>query len=110
MFTDAQSSVRHIEALLEMTQRLAASDIALYEHNYSFLDFGSWTIVAGKRKARVKFSWDGKDGFLTVEQASFSDSRELQKWEHVKTESIRVTQFSEALSAMETFLKQKFAD
>jgi hypothetical protein len=108
MLTDAQSSVKHIEAVLAMAQRLASLDIAIYEHSYNALVFGSWTIVAGKRKERVRFSWDGRDGFLTVEQAGFPDSRQHTNWEHVKTEGVDVRNYTEALDAAERFLRQKF--
>ena len=109
MVSDAQSSVRHIEAVLAMAQRLSASDIAIYEHSYDALVFGSWTIVAGKRKERLRFSWDGRDGFLTVEQATFPDSQQRTEWQHVKTESVDVRHYTEALDAVESFLKRKFA-
>lgn len=109
MISDAQSSVRHIEAVLTLAQRLSASDIAIYEHSYYALVFGSWTIVAGKRKERVRFSWDGRDGFLTVEQAAFPDSRQRTEWEHVKTDGVDVRHYTEALDAVESFLRRKFA-
>ena len=109
MLTEAQSSVRHIQAVLALAQRLAASDITIYEHNYNKLVFGSWTIVAGKRKERVRFSWDGRDAFLTVEQAGFPDSQQRTEWEHVKTEGVDVRHYTEALDAVECFLKRKFA-
>ena len=109
MATDAQSSVRHLELLLAMAQRLAALDIAIYEHNYYALVFGSWILVVGKRKERVRFSWDGRDGFLTVEQATVPDSRQQPKWEPVKTDGIQVTEYAETLDAVEKFLREKFA-
>ena len=109
MISDAQSSVRHIEAVLAMAQRLSESDIAIYEHRWLALVFGSWTIVAGKRKERVRFSWDGRDGFLTVEQAAVPDSRHTVEWEHVKTEGVDVRHYTEALDAVEQFLRRKFA-
>lgn len=109
MHSDAQSSVRHIEAVLAMAQRLSASDIAVYEHSYHALVFGNWTIVAGKRKERVRFSWDGRDAFLTVEQATFPDSRQRTEWEHVKTQGIDVRHHTEPLDAVESFLRRKFA-
>jgi len=109
MLSDAESSVRHIEAVLAMAQRLSASGIAIYEHSYHALVFGSWTIEAGKRKGRFRFSWDGRDGLLTVEQAAFPDSRQRTGWKHVKTEGIDIKQYTEALDSVESFLRQAMA-
>lgn len=109
MISDAQNSVKHIEAVLAIAQRLSSSDIAIYEHTYHALVFGSWTIVAGKRKERVRFSWDGRDGILTVEQAIFPDSQQRTEWEHVKTEGVDVRHYSQALDAVESYLRRKFA-
>jgi hypothetical protein len=109
MLSDAQGSLRHIEALFAMAHRLSASEIAVYEHSYHALVFGSWTIVAGERKERVRFTWDGRDGFLTVEQAAFPDSRQQTQWERVRTEGVDVRDYTEALDAVENYLKCKFA-
>lgn len=109
MISDTQGSVRHIEAVLALAQRLAAADIAIYEHSYRGLAFGSWTIVAGMRKERVRCSWDGRDGCLTVEQAAFPDSQQRTDWQHVKTEGVGVRHYTEALDAVEQFLRRKSA-
>ncbi len=109
MESDAQSSVSYMKAVLAMAQRLLESDIAIFEHRFHALAFGSWTIVAGRRKERARLSWDGRDGFLTIEQATFPDSRHQGEWEHVKTESVAVSDQEQALQAAERFLVRKFA-
>jgi hypothetical protein len=72
------------------------------------LVFGSWTIVTGKRHERIKISWDGRDGFLTVEQTTAPDSRPPDDWVNVKTEGIDVRNYTDAFNAAERFLKVKF--
>lgn len=90
MDSDAQDFSQHIAAVLALSQRLAALDIAIYQHNYHALAFGSWTIVAGKRKERIRFTWDGRDRFLTVEQAAFPDSQQRTEWQRMETEGANI--------------------
>jgi len=91
-----------------MAQRLAADDIAIYEHRYAALDFGSWEIVAGRRKSRIRFRWDGRDAALTIEQAVCADSRTPLNWKSVASEQQRSPDGANPLARVEQFFRGDF--
>jgi hypothetical protein len=43
---------------------LRKSGIAILEHAYYALAFGSFVLVVGRPRRRLKFNWDGKEFFL----------------------------------------------
>lgn len=88
-----------------MAHRLAALDIAIYEHQYAALVFGSWEIVAGTRKKRMRFRWDGRDAALTIEQAVSVDSRTPLNWKSVASEQQRSPDCADPLARVEQFLR-----
>ncbi len=66
---DSQSAIDHLARLTELAEVLAAQGIAVYEHEYLPLAFGSFRLELGTRRTRWGFSWDGKEGFLSVSAA-----------------------------------------
>jgi hypothetical protein len=65
---DCGFSALFFAAVAELSGRLVARDIAVYEFTYSYLSFGSWTLVVGSRHRRLRFRFDGKEEHL--EEAS----------------------------------------
>jgi hypothetical protein len=65
---DSQSAIEHLRRLGTLATKLADRGIAIYEHDYTMLAFGSFRLELGTRHRRWGFSWDGKEGFI-----SFSD-------------------------------------
>lgn len=63
---DAQSAIDHLNRLVRLAERLSARGIALYEHDYVTLAFGSFRLEIGTRHKRWGLWWDGKDGCLTI--------------------------------------------
>jgi hypothetical protein len=78
--SDAEPTGAFLSELAGLATRLAAAQIAIYRIEYDALHFGSWTIVAGKRHRRVKVDWDGKESYLGVSTASFSDAQSRPEW------------------------------
>ena len=64
--SDSQSAVNHLERLLRLARALADRGIAIYEHEYFMLTFGSFRLELGTRHRRWGFSWDGREGFLST--------------------------------------------
>src|SRR5439155_6479706 len=85
---DAASSTEHFQRFFALAQQLAGRGVAIYEHHWDFLAFGSWTIVAGSRHRRFEFSWDGREFSISVSQCEFSDSRSHPHWSAPKTQSL----------------------
>jgi len=73
----------HVTALKELLEELAPLSVELQEHSYHYLSFGSWVIVAGRRKHRYRFVWDGKESYLSVSHSTFSDSQSVAQWKEL---------------------------
>jgi hypothetical protein len=78
---DSQSAESYFNAVARLAERLARKKIALYEHIFNYMAFGSWEIVAGRRKKMLRFIYDGKDSNLSycdasVKPRSFTDLKQ----------------------------------
>jgi len=62
---DSQSAIEHLGRIEALAVKLADQGIAIYEHDYTMLVFGSFRLELGTRHRRWGFSWDGKEGFLS---------------------------------------------
>jgi hypothetical protein len=63
---DSVDAAHHFKRLVDLDEILASRTIAIYEHEYFMLAFGSFRLEVGTRKRRWGFSWDGKEGFATI--------------------------------------------
>ena len=107
---DAESALKHFQAINSLFERLKEIGVAVYEHQYYSLVFGSWTIVAGKRKQRTKFSWDGRDRFLDYSEADFPDSSYSSRdWKHIKNEKVDFKDSLNEYGRMEQYLYEKYS-
>lgn len=100
---DATSGVEHSRRMLALTERLAAQGIAVYEHQWFCLMFGSWTLIAGTRHRRFRFQWDGKEFFIDVQVAEFGSSGDKPVWHAVTNERLAPDIGSDPLTFVETF-------
>ncbi len=62
---DSQSSAIYFKAIAGLAERLAKVGIAIYDHKFNYMAFGSWEIVAGRRGKALRFTYDGKDSYLS---------------------------------------------
>jgi len=107
---DTESALKHFRAIISLGEKLKEIGVDYYEHQYYSLAFGSWTIIAGKRKERTKFSWDGRDGFLELWEANFPDSSySTVEWNHVKTEGVDYKDPVTVYDRMEQYLRIKYS-
>jgi hypothetical protein len=74
IMNDAETALQHFRAIVSLGEKLKEIGVAIYEHQYYSLVFGSWAIIAGSRKVRSKISWDGRDRFLDFSESHFPDS------------------------------------
>ena len=106
---DWDSPIKHFEKVLALANELKGIGVAIYQHQYDTLVFGSWTITTGKRKERVKFSWDGRDGFLTYSEAVFPDSSySTREWKEIKCEGVDFKDDFTVYDRMKQFLSTKY--
>ena len=83
MAGDAVASEGHLGLMLALAERLGGDGIAIYEHRYHLLAFGSWEVVVGTRHRRRRFVWDGRTAVLTLHESTFQDSTSAADWASV---------------------------
>ena len=54
---DSQSSADYFKSVADLAERLAKKKVAVYEHSFTYMAFGSWEIVAGRRKKMLRFTY-----------------------------------------------------
>jgi len=104
---DTVSSIEHFQQICSLARQLSDIGVAIYEHHWDFLAFGSWTIEAGSRHRRFEFSWDGREFSISVSQCEFSDSRSHQRWSAPRTQSLPSDDPSAPFHYVEQFFKQE---
>ena len=77
------SSIEHLKLVYELAGYCEMHDLIVYEHEYSYMHFGSWMIIIGKSKHRTKFSWDGKESYLDISMSEFQNSNSMPDWKPV---------------------------
>jgi hypothetical protein len=73
--------MEHTELLNSLNTQCNSIGLTLYEHNYNYMHFGSWSLVVGTSKNRMQFSWDGKESYLGISVSSFQNSNSAPCWE-----------------------------
>ena len=63
---DAENGIWHIQRLLALAESLRALGASVYHHEWHDLAMGSWSVTAGTRHRSYLFTWDGRDGVITV--------------------------------------------
>lgn len=79
---ESDGAVQHLDMVSKLSRQLASRGIAILKHQYDYLAFGSWVIVAGTRKHLVSLTWDGKESWLTAESCIRADNQSKEDWMH----------------------------
>lgn len=77
------TSIEHIRLLNDLAKYCENQGLTIFEHKYRYLAFGSWSLIIGKDKDRMMFSWDGKESYLGVGKSNFQNSNSSPNWEPV---------------------------
>ena len=64
---DADGGISHVQRLLALGESLRKYGVSLYQHEWHELAMGSWSLTAGTRHRSYLFSWDGRDGVISVQ-------------------------------------------
>ena len=78
----AEAAIAHLSNLLGALPDLQAQGIALHEHQYDGLSFGSFVLVLAKSHSRVRFSWDGREHILAIEFQDIQSQSDSKQWIH----------------------------
>jgi hypothetical protein len=77
---DCGYSVVFFEALAELSKALAGHELAIYEANFDYVNFGSWWLIAGTSHRRLRFLFDGKEGWLEAFESEFRNQGSQAHW------------------------------
>jgi hypothetical protein len=77
------TSIEHMRLVNEISDYCETHDLTIFEHQYNYMVFGSWLMVIGKSKHRMKFNWDGKESYLGISVSEFQNSNSPANWEPV---------------------------
>jgi hypothetical protein len=64
---DAHWGIEHIQRLLALAESLRPLGLSVYHHEWHELAMGSWSLTAGTRHCSYLFTWDGRDGIMSVQ-------------------------------------------
>jgi hypothetical protein len=76
----SQHAAKFIRELSELAGRLAERDIVVGSLHAEYSHFGCWQIIARKHHEAVRFFWDGRDGYITVEGSPIRNLSAPNEW------------------------------
>ena len=101
---DTTGSIEFLAEVSALAGRLHGHNRELFELHYFGLSFGSWTLIAGTRKSRVRLAWDGREGELSAETALFANSRTTPSWSLISQQRVGATSFGALLATAEQII------
>jgi hypothetical protein len=104
----SEHAARFIRHLSDVVQRLASRDIVTSSLRADYAHFGSWQLNVSKHHEEVCFSWDGRDGFLSIEGAPTPDSRAPRKWVQELVKGFDIVSGDDPVQYVETYLITRF--
>lgn len=83
---DKPSEVLHFELMAELMEWICSKGIPILEHTYNPNSFGNWSLTLGSRMRHKqgRFVWDGKDGWIYVDQRVHPKEPFRDPWETVE--------------------------
>lgn len=108
MKSRSQSSANFVAAFSELASRLAVMEICTHTVDIQWGHFGNWALIATKRDEAVRFRYDGRDSFLTVETSPIRDNSSPNEWEQVMIKGMD-NMNNESMVFAEEFLRKRFA-
>ena len=86
---ETSESLSFLTALADLATRLAVEGVTIESVTYHTHAFGSWELEAGRRRARVRVSWAGKDRQLRVATAELASGSKERHWEFAEEHDFR---------------------
>jgi len=86
---EPSESLTFLNALAGLATRLSVDGVDIYSVTYHSQVFGSWEIEAGRRRVRVRVTWDGKDRHLIVATANLASGSSERKWQLAEEHDLR---------------------
>ena len=100
------SSVDHLSSILDLSKKLQTVNIALFEHDYDMLCFGSFQLILGQSHRRLKFIWDGKEFSLGVSVSEYGSMGAVPDWKPLK--DLRFEHGARLMETIESIVREEF--
>ena len=104
----SQNAARFIRELSELSERLAARDIVVSSLRALYSQFGSWEIIATKHEEAVRFFWDGRDGYITVEGSPIRGHSAPNEWKQETARGFDKPSGGDPIRFVEEYLTTRF--
>jgi hypothetical protein len=101
-------AAKFIRELSELTDRLAARDIIVGSLHAEYSNFGCWQLIARKHDEAVRFFWDGRDGYLTIQGSPIRDHSAPNEWKEETVKGFDRVSGDDLLRFVERYLTTRF--
>jgi hypothetical protein len=102
---DAENGIRHIQRPLALGESLRARRISVYHHEWHELAMGSWSLTAGTRHRSYLFTWDGRDGIISIQGAFHAGQGSASRSPSVANERLGVPPSVDPFQYVERFFQ-----
>lgn len=103
----AQSSARFIEKFSQLAKRLANMGVTTHTADLKWGSFGCFTLMVMKEKEAIRFQYDGRDSFVTVEGSPVREYSYPNEWKELTVKGMD-NRSDEVLTFIEEFLGKRF--
>jgi len=86
---EAHESLTFLNALAGLATRLAVDGIEIHSVTYQSQSFGRWELESGRRRVRVRVTWEGKDRHLRVCTAQLASGSTERQWQLAEEHDFR---------------------
>jgi hypothetical protein len=83
--SEAAHSAAFVGKFAEMAGRISGIGFSVESLQIEYGAFGSWKMVVVRRHHAYRFIFDGRDAFLTIESARFTNNSRISDWREVET-------------------------
>jgi hypothetical protein len=102
------ASAGFVAKFAELAGRLAAIDILVHTADLRWGSFGSFTLMVVKREEAVRFMYDGRDSYVTVDASPITGNSYPNQWKQLVVKGLN-KQNDEVIRFVEDFLRTRFS-
>jgi len=106
---DPSSGIKHFQQVVGLAERLQPLGVAIYYHEWYCLVMGSWSFVAGSRHQSYRFTWDGREGWISVFGPFHASEGVGSRAPHIITDRLGFGATIDPLKYVETFFEKNRA-
>jgi len=104
----SQHAAEFIKELSQLVDRLAARDIVVGSLHAEYSMFGHWQLVAQKHEEAVRFFWDARDGYLTIESSPIRGNSAPNEWTQEQLKGFDRVSGGDPVQFVDTYLRTRF--